>query len=75
MVSIMGKKIASSGFFWCFWKIRLYTCGMPIFDGKHGSMAPRPAPARYMSWPVNSEYTRFSGSRPKLSRYALNSGA
>ena len=38
-------------------------------------MAPRPAPARYMSWPVNSEYTRFSGSMPKLSRYALNSGA
>src|ERR1035437_1092258 len=48
---------------------------MPTFDGKQGSMAPRPAPARYMSWPVNSEYTRFSGSMPKLSRYALNSGA
>src|SRR5207248_1634919 len=47
--STMGKKITSNCLRNPLMKIRLYTCAMPIFAGKHGSIAPRLEPARYSS--------------------------
>src|SRR5271166_1219018 len=48
---------------------------MAIFDGKHGSIEPRPDPARYISFVVKSEYTMLSDETPRLSKYPLNRGA
>ena len=47
--SIIGKKMMSSGFLACTLYSRLWTCGMPSLEGKHGSMAPRLAPSLYSS--------------------------
>src|SRR5208283_84541 len=66
--SNIGRKMQSRRFRTCFVKIRLWKCAIAIFDGKHGSMAPRLEPDRYISLVVKSEYTMFSGNTPRLSR-------